>query len=97
MPTASSSRTLRDIVRKASAEYAPLAIKQERASLGPDIRLALEESWGKYGVTLNQVNLGDIQLEARRSSTSPAEREQPPEVSDITLAPPGEQTNHIQL
>lgn len=55
--------TLRDIVRKASAEYAPLAIKQERASLGSDIRLALEESWGKYGVTLNQVNLGDIQLD----------------------------------
>lgn len=55
--------TLRDIVRKASAEYAPLAIKQERAALSTDVQLALEESWGKYGVTLNQINLGDITLD----------------------------------
>ena len=55
--------TLRDITRKASAEYAPIAIKQERAALGSDIQQALEESWSPYGVTINQVNLGDISLD----------------------------------
>lgn len=55
--------SLRDIVRKESAEYAPLAIKQERAALGNDIFESLSTKWAEYGVQVNEVNLGDISLD----------------------------------
>ncbi len=55
--------SLRDIVRKKSAEYAPLAIKQERATLGNDILDTLNADWSRYGVVLEEVNLGDISLD----------------------------------
>lgn len=55
---------LRNIVREASANYEPLAIKQERAALGVDIQEALTSAWEKYGVIVEQVNLGDISLDA---------------------------------
>lgn len=55
--------SLRDIVREMSAEYAPLAIKQERASLSNDILEVLSEKWAEYGVIVVEVNLGDITLD----------------------------------
>jgi regulator of protease activity HflC (stomatin/prohibitin superfamily) len=55
---------LRNIVREASANYEPLAIKQERAALGVDVQKALVAAWEKYGVVVEQVNLGDISLDA---------------------------------
>jgi regulator of protease activity HflC (stomatin/prohibitin superfamily) len=55
--------SLRDIVREMSAEYAPLAIKQERAALSNDIFEVLSEKWAEYGVIVVEVNLGDISLD----------------------------------
>lgn len=56
--------SLRNIVRERSAEYAPLDIKQERASLSNDVFEAVSADWIRYGVSVEDVNFGDISLDA---------------------------------
>jgi regulator of protease activity HflC (stomatin/prohibitin superfamily) len=55
--------SLRDVVRKESAKYQPLQIKQQRADLGNGILAALLAWEDEYGVIVDQVNLGDISLD----------------------------------
>lgn len=55
---------LRDIVRNETAKLAPLQIKENRALLGTSIFEALGTAWQKYGIVVDQVNLGEITLDA---------------------------------
>lgn len=55
--------SLRDVVRNMTSGYEPLQVKQNRTQLGNDIQKDLEETWSEYGVTIDQVNLGDISLD----------------------------------
>ncbi len=55
--------SLRDVVRNLTSSYAPLEIKEQRTKLGNDIQTTLSEDWKQYGVTIDQVNLGDITLD----------------------------------
>lgn len=54
---------LRNIVRNETAKLAPLEVKEKRAQLGTNILTALAAEWAKYGVVVDQVNLGDITLD----------------------------------
>jgi regulator of protease activity HflC (stomatin/prohibitin superfamily) len=55
---------MRDVVRNETAKLAPLQIKENRAALGTSILESLTLVWDKYGITVDQVNLGDISLDA---------------------------------
>jgi regulator of protease activity HflC (stomatin/prohibitin superfamily) len=55
--------SLRDIVRKESAKFEPLLIKQNRADLGGKIEAALDAWHDQYGIIVETVNLGDIKLD----------------------------------
>lgn len=55
---------MRDIVRNETAKLAPLQIKENREALGTSIFKALDEAWQKYGIMVDQVNLGEISLDA---------------------------------
>lgn len=55
---------LRDIVRNETAKLEPLQVKENRAALGGAILESLEAQWDKYGIVIDQVNLGDIKLDA---------------------------------
>lgn len=54
---------LRSAVRDETAKLEPLQIKEKRAALGTSIFTALTDEWAKYGVIVDQVNLGDISLD----------------------------------
>lgn len=56
--------SLRDIVRNETSVFEPLEVKEQRSKLGNQIEAALEEAWAPYGVIVDQVNLGDITLDA---------------------------------
>ena len=56
--------SLRDVVRDETSGFEPLQVKEGRAKLGNQIEAALTEAWSPYGVTIDQVNLGDIALDA---------------------------------
>lgn len=57
--------SLRDIVREVTSEYAPLAVKTDRAAISNEIFEAISANWADYGVTVEEVNLGDIKLDDR--------------------------------
>jgi regulator of protease activity HflC (stomatin/prohibitin superfamily) len=54
---------LRDVVRAQTAKFPPFQVKERRAELSQNIREALEESWGKMGVVVDDVDLGDLSLD----------------------------------
>lgn len=54
---------LRDEVRVATAEFNAFEVKQNRATVAADVRTALEEAWAEFGITVNDVNLGDLKLD----------------------------------
>lgn len=55
---------MRDIVRNETAKLEPLQVKENRAALGTSIFEALQKEWDRYGIMVDQVNLGDISLDA---------------------------------
>lgn len=55
---------MRDIVRNETAKLEPLQVKENRAVLGTSIFESLSKAWERYGIVVDQVNLGDISLDA---------------------------------
>jgi len=55
---------LRDQVRRETAGFDPFEVKQRRGELVTAIQDALSERWEREGVTVNNVDLGDLKLDA---------------------------------
>lgn len=56
---------LRDQVRRETAEFDAFEIKQRRGELVTAIQDALAKRWAREGVTVNNVDLGDLKLDKR--------------------------------
>lgn len=54
---------LRDVVRKETAKFPPFEVKERRAELSDAIRDELDIRWGKMGVVVDNVDLGDLSLD----------------------------------
>ncbi len=54
---------LRDAARIATSDYSVFAVKQRRANVATDILAGLEERWSDECIEVNDVNLGNLQLD----------------------------------
>lgn len=54
---------LRDVVRVATADYSAFSVKQHRADLSGDINDLLTKRWQDLCITLDDINLGNLQLD----------------------------------
>lgn len=54
---------VRDEVRRATAQFNAFEVKQNRAAIADDVTQELAESWDELGVTVDDVNLGDLGLD----------------------------------
>lgn len=56
---------VRDEVRVATSAYPPFQVKERRAELTEDIRSRLAERWEPFGVTIDDIDLGDLALDEK--------------------------------